>query len=93
MTPYDRLCYVRDEAERLHQWAYDQAQMEYEVDGDTQKLAKAIARADEELRLSLNVAEAEYAFEAMPAVEPPSTRLRKVKLTGFEGDAGSATSA
>lgn len=86
MTPYDRLCYVRDEAERLHQWAYDQAQMAYDVDQDSHRLAKAIDAADEALRLNLNIAEAEYAFEAMAAVEPPSTRLRRVNLTGFEGD-------
>lgn len=86
MTPYERLCYVRDEAERMHQWAYDQAQMAYDVDQDSIRLAKAIDAADEALRLNLNVAEAEYALEAMAAVEPSRTVVR-----GFgEGSASHA---
>ena len=94
MSPADRLNYIIEESERMLQWAYDQAQMAFDVHGDSRRLAREIDDAEQAHRLNLAVAHVEFELEAGTPQEPPVPMFRApVKLTGFDGDNGSRSNA
>lgn len=94
MTPADRKQRTIEESERILERAIMAAQMDFDaglVSNET--LCRWVAEAQEAHALNCAVAEAEHELETGEAFNPPSSRFKAARLTGFEGDNGSAANA